>query len=100
MQSEEKQKLLSEEYLAFLREIAAEVSDPALQARITDMISKKMRTSEEIPSAESNPWVKFAGVFQDDPLFDDFVENMAAYRQELDAEIAAYNASLEEKQSA
>ncbi|WP_157373975.1 hypothetical protein [Nostoc sp. PCC 7107] len=78
----------------------AEVSDPALQARITDMLSKKMRKSEEIPSAESNPWIKFAGVFQDDPLFDDFVENIAAYRQELDAEVAAYDASLEENQSA
>ncbi|MHC5737238.1 DUF4209 domain-containing protein, partial [Nostoc sp.] len=49
---------------------------------------------------ESNPWVKFDGIFKDDPLFDDFVEDMAANRRELDAEVAAYKASLEENQSA
>ncbi|MEH2069566.1 MAG: DUF4209 domain-containing protein [Nostoc sp.] len=47
---------------------------------------------------ESNPWVKFDGIFKDDPLFDDFVEDMAANRRELDAEVAAYEASLEENQ--
>ncbi len=31
---------------------------------------------------QSEPWVKFAGMFKDDPLFDDFVEDMAAYRRE------------------
>ncbi|MEH2061995.1 MAG: DUF4209 domain-containing protein [Nostoc sp.] len=49
---------------------------------------------------ESNPWVKFDGIFKDDPLFDDFVEDMAANRRELDAEVAPYEASLEENQSA
>jgi len=49
---------------------------------------------------ESNPWVKFDGIFKDDPLFDDFVEDMAANRRELDAEVAAHQASLEENQSA
>ena len=46
----------------------------------------------------SNSWVKFDDIFKDDPLFDDFVENMAANRRELDAEVAAYEASLEENQ--
>lgn len=49
---------------------------------------------------ESDPWVKFAGVFKDDPLFDEFIEDMANYRRELDAEVVAYEASLEENQSA
>ena len=49
---------------------------------------------------ESNPWVKFDGIFKDDPLFDEFVEDMAANRRELDAEVAAYEASLEENQLA
>ncbi|MEH2401042.1 DUF4209 domain-containing protein [Nostoc sp.] len=44
----------------------------------------------------SNPWVKFDGIFKDDPLFDDFVEDMAVNRRELDAEVAAYEASLED----
>ncbi|NJO94130.1 MAG: hypothetical protein HC820_06820 [Hydrococcus sp. RM1_1_31] len=34
-----------------------------------------------------DPWVEFAGMFEDDPLFDEFVEDMAAYRRELNAEV-------------
>lgn len=49
---------------------------------------------------QSDPWVKFAGMFKDDPLFDDFVEDMAAYRRELDTEIAADGVTPEENQPA
>ncbi len=45
---------------------------------------------------QSDPWVKFAGMFKDDPLFDEFVEDMATYRNELDAQIAADEKTLEE----
>jgi len=48
----------------------------------------------------SNPFVQFDGIFKDDPLFDEFVEEMAKNRRELDAEIADYEASLEENQTA
>ncbi|MDJ0733171.1 MAG: DUF4209 domain-containing protein [Nostocaceae cyanobacterium] len=48
---------------------------------------------------ESDPWVKFAGMFKDDPLFDEFVEDMAAYRRELDAEMGADEITSEENQS-
>ncbi|TAE59499.1 MAG: hypothetical protein EAZ87_09385 [Nostocales cyanobacterium] len=34
-----------------------------------------------------NPFVEFDGLFKDDPLFDDFVEEMAKNRRELDTEI-------------
>jgi hypothetical protein len=43
----------------------------------------------------SNPFVQFDGIFKNDPLFDDFVEDIAANRRELDAEIAAYESYLE-----
>ena len=43
---------------------------------------------------KSNPFVQFDGIFKDDPLFDEFVEDMAANRRELDAEIAAYESYL------
>ncbi len=33
-----------------------------------------------------NPWLKFAGVFRDNPLFEDMQTEIAAYRQELDAD--------------
>ncbi len=48
---------------------------------------------------ESDPWVKFAGMFKDDPLFDEFVEDMAAYRRELDAEMGGDEVTSEENQS-
>jgi hypothetical protein len=44
--------------------------------------------------------VQFAGIFKDDPLFDEFVEAMAAERRKLDAEMAAYDAANEENQPA
>lgn len=47
-------------------------------------------TQLEVSSHAVDPWVKFAGMFKDDPLFDEFVEDMAAYRQELDAEVAMH----------
>ena len=49
---------------------------------------------------KSNPFVQFDGIFKDDPLFDDFVEDIAANRRELDAEIAAYESCLEENKTA
>jgi hypothetical protein len=49
--------------------------------------------------AQSDPWVSFAGMFKDDPLFDEFVEDMAAYRRELDAETTTCDLSSEEQQS-
>ncbi len=49
---------------------------------------------------QSDPWVKFAGMFKDDPLFDEFVEDIAAYRRELDAEVAADEVDPGENQPA
>jgi hypothetical protein len=48
----------------------------------------------------SDPWIRFDGMFENDPLFDEFVEDMATYRRELDAELAEYEVSLTENQSA
>ena len=48
----------------------------------------------------SDPWVEFAGIFEEDPLFDEFVEDMAAYRRELDSEIAEHDVTAEENTSA
>jgi len=51
-------------------------------------------------SESSDPWVQFAGIFKNDPLFDEFVEAMAAERRKLDAEMPAYDAANEENQPA
>jgi predicted RNase H-like HicB family nuclease len=42
----------------------------------------------EAPKSE-HPWMKFAGMYQDNPLFNDVLSNMEDYRRELDAEIGA-----------
>ena len=34
----------------------------------------------------ANPWVRFAGMFQDDPHFDEVVKEMEDDRRELDEE--------------
>ncbi|GAB4302366.1 MAG: hypothetical protein Fur0025_43110 [Oscillatoriaceae cyanobacterium] len=44
------------------------------------------------------PWVNFAGMFKDDPLFDDFVEAMGAYRREVDAVDVENEIALESSQ--
>jgi predicted RNase H-like HicB family nuclease len=32
-----------------------------------------------------NPWIKFAGVFKDDPMFDEMLESIAEYRRKQDS---------------
>lgn len=38
------------------------------------------------PKNGSHPWMKFAGMWKDDPMFDEVLEEIKAYRQELDIE--------------
>jgi predicted RNase H-like HicB family nuclease len=33
---------------------------------------------------ETDPWIKNMGIFADDPTFDDFLAEVAAYRQQVD----------------
>ncbi|KHG42736.1 MAG: DUF4209 domain-containing protein [Aphanizomenon flos-aquae KM1D3_PB] len=57
----------------------------------------------EIPQEiveESNPLVKFAGMFKHDPFFDEFVEEIAINRRKLDEEMVAEEASIEENHAA
>jgi hypothetical protein len=56
-------------------------------------------TPEEIVE-ESNPLVKFAGMFKDDPFFDEFEKEMTANRHKLDEEMAAEEAFVEENHAA
>lgn len=54
----------------------------------------------EIPKPE-HPWMKFVGMFKDDPDFDEVLADIKALRRERDAEMEAYYQQLdaEEKQS-
>jgi len=38
------------------------------------------------PANGEHPWMKFAGMWKDDPTFDDFLAEIKAYREELDKE--------------
>jgi hypothetical protein len=36
------------------------------------------------PAARENPWVRFAGMFKDDPWIEDWKQSMSEYRQEVE----------------
>jgi predicted RNase H-like HicB family nuclease len=40
--------------------------------------------SEKSPG-KSDPWITNAGIFKDDPTFDDFLAEMKAYRDDVDS---------------
>jgi hypothetical protein len=43
--------------------------------------------SFDLPTEQAeHPWMKHAGMFKDDPLFDEVLEEIAIYRRELDAD--------------
>lgn len=61
--------------------------------RLRQAISDRLARVEIVPievdvPENGHPLAEFAGMFQDDPLFDQFIEDMAAYRREVDAEMA------------
>lgn len=55
-------------------------------------ISERLAQAEIIPveiepsTPTEHPWMKFAGMFENDPLFDDVLEHIQTHRQELDAD--------------
>ncbi|MCP4654179.1 MAG: type II toxin-antitoxin system HicB family antitoxin [bacterium] len=60
-----------------------------LQQSFRDRLSKVevVPLEVEIPE-DTHPWMKFAGMFENDPLFDQVVEDIQTYRRELDADSA------------
>jgi hypothetical protein len=43
--------------------------------------------SQDSDSTEKpHPWLEFAGIFKDDPSFDQFLKEMENYRKEVDAQ--------------
>ncbi|MCC5663524.1 hypothetical protein LC653_06135 [Nostoc sp. CHAB 5784] len=71
---------------------AIEKLSQSLQNRLE---SAKIVTLEiEAPKAE-NPWMKFAGMFKDDPQFDEMLAHIEADRRELDAQMEEYYRQLD-----
>ena len=66
--------------------------DEALD-QLRQVIQARLSRVEIVPievdvSENGHPLARFAGMFKDDELFDQFVEDIAAYRREVDAEMA------------
>lgn len=65
-------------------------------AKAKAMLEEQLATGEFITievesqsaTSESDPWIKHLGIFADDPTFDDFLAEVAAYRQLVDGQEA------------
>ena len=79
------EKLTPDEKLS----LAAQLEAIALEA---DAEIVKMEI--ELPKPE-HPWKKFAGMFKDDPDFDDVLADIEAFRRDRDAEMEAYYRQLD-----
>lgn len=60
-----------------------------LQRTVEERLSRAeiVKMEVDLPQAP-NPWRRLAGIYNDDPLFEDFLAEMEADRRELDAEEA------------
>jgi hypothetical protein len=53
-------------------------------------------TVEFTPEEVNNPWLKYAGMWKDDPDFDEFLAEIERYRREVDARWAPWMLEPEE----
>ncbi|MEG4804253.1 type II toxin-antitoxin system HicB family antitoxin [Microcoleus sp. ARI1-B5] len=61
-----------------------------------DRLEKAELISLEIkPPKAEHPWMKFAGMYKDNPLFDEVVACIEADRRQLDEEMEAYYQELD-----
>ncbi len=56
----------------------------ALLAAYLSQPSEIIRIHLEPPVSEQHPWLQFAGIWSDDPTWDEFIAEVTAYRQEID----------------
>ena len=45
-----------------------------------------IEVADQVIDHDSDPWLKNMGIFADDPTFDDFLREVTAYRQQVDAQ--------------
>jgi predicted RNase H-like HicB family nuclease len=83
-------------YIARVREwpevvIEEETREAALVQIKQQLMAYLSQAPEVIPieleasTSAEHPWLQFAGIWADDPTWDDFVAEVAAHRQEMDA---------------
>jgi predicted RNase H-like HicB family nuclease len=66
------------------REEALHNLQKIIERSLTDMEITTVEVSGPMPSVASNVWLETAGMFKDDPLFDEMLAEVAAYRQAVD----------------
>jgi predicted RNase H-like HicB family nuclease len=61
-------------------------------AKLRGALAKRLSKAEAVeieipqqPAEAEHPWKKFAGIFEDEPLFDEVLEEIEAHRREIDA---------------
>ena len=64
-------------------------------ANIRQLLSERLAKADiislEVESPNNkHPWMEFAGMYANNPLFDEVLADIAAYRDEIDAEIEDY----------
>ncbi|NEO78304.1 hypothetical protein [Moorena sp. SIO4G3] len=62
-------------------------------ANIRQLLSERLAQADiislEVESVNNeHPWMEFAGMYANNPLFDEVLADIAAYRDEIDAEEA------------
>ena len=63
------------------------------QLRDREIVSLSVEVSPPQPQTE-HPWLQFAGMFQDNPLFEEVIQDITEYRKKLDAEMEESNCQL------
>ena len=66
------------------REKAIRCAQAAIESRLAQ---EDIVMVEVEPEERPNPWVEMAGIFADDPTWDEFQAEIEKYRRELNAEI-------------
>ncbi|AOX00320.1 HicB family protein [Moorena producens PAL-8-15-08-1] len=66
---------------------------------LTERLAKADIISLEVESPNNeHPWMEFAGMYANNPLFDEVLTDIAAYRDEIDAEMEEYYRQVDAKE--
>lgn len=68
------------------KEEAIALAKAALENQLANGELVTIEIDQERSQQETDPWLKHMGIFADDPTFDDFLAEVAAYRQLVDAQ--------------
>jgi len=66
------------------------VTQEEVRARLHEQLQARLRagaaiiTLEVVEHRQANPWIEFAGMFQDDPYYDEWQKAIAENRRKLD----------------